>query len=440
MAGYRGAAMVRTPWGDARELRAGRLSPGPGTAPEEVSRSQRERLFGAMVAVVSEKGYEATRVSDLLELSGVSRKAFYEHFADKRECFLAAVESLVEAGTAIMLHGYNTPGEWEQRVQTGLEAFTQLLVAQPAAARMCFVEIYAAGEPAIELVDRTFSDFEKVLQGALEETEDRAGTPPQIVRALIGGLRKVIHTRLHRGQEADLEGIAPALTEWAMTYYPPPEPLRKGRRPKRTADGEVRALAEHDQAERIMRAMAEVVAERGYAETTLDEIVSRASCSLATFYSYFADKEEAMLATLDRGGALLLATVLPAFRRGGEWPQAVRTALGAMLSYAIEEPAFAKLGAVDVYAAGRRALEQRDQVMEGMGLLLADGYKVSPGASPIAAEAIGGAIYALTYDQVLAGGPESLPEIAPLATYIALTPFLGPEEACRVANGDGRRR
>ena len=432
--------MVRTPWGNAGELRKRKLPPGRATPPEEVAKSQRERLFGAMVAVVSEKGYEATRVGDLLALSGVSRKAFYEHFTDKQECFLAAVQTLVEAGTTIMLHGYNAPGSWEERVQRGLDAFTRLLAAQPAAARMCFVEIYAAGPQAIALVERTFGEFEAVLREALAETEDRAGMPEEIVRALVGGLRKVIHTRLHRGREADLEGIAPALTKWAMTYYPPPEPLRKGKRPKRTENGDLRALAEHDQAERIMRAMAEVVAERGYAETTLDDIVSGASCSLSTFYSYFEDKEEAMLATLDRGGALLLAAVLPAFRRGGDWPQAVRTSLGAMLAYAIEEPAFAQLGAVEVYAAGRRALEQRDQVMEGMGVLLAHGYEVEPTAPPIAAEAIGGAVYALTYDQVLRGGPESLPEIAPLATYIALTPFLGPAEAARVANGDGRRR
>src|SRR5690348_15627212 len=125
--------MVRTPWGDAGELRKRKLSPGRGTPPEEVARSQRERLFGAMVAVVSEKGYEATRVTDLLAVSGVSRKAFYEHFADKRECFLAAVEALVEAGTEFMLQGYNSPGSWEERVERGLEAFTRLLTAQPAA-------------------------------------------------------------------------------------------------------------------------------------------------------------------------------------------------------------------------------------------------------------------------------------------------------------------
>ena len=49
-----------------------------------------------MVATVAEKGYEATTVADLVELSGVSRSAFYRHFADKQACFLAAIEALVE--------------------------------------------------------------------------------------------------------------------------------------------------------------------------------------------------------------------------------------------------------------------------------------------------------------------------------------------------------
>lgn len=169
-------------------------------------------------------------------------------------------------------------------------------------------------------------------------------------------------------------------------------------------------------------------------------IAERASISLSTFYEYFEDKEAAMLATLDRGGALLLAAVLPAFRRGEAWPAAVRAAVEAMFAFGVEEPAFTRLGTVEVYAAGPRALEQRDQVMEGMTAMLTPGYELNPEASPIAAEAISGAIYALVYDQVRAAGPESLPEIAPLVTYLALAPFVGPEQACEVANGDGRRR
>jgi len=50
--------MTQTPWGIADELRARMLRPGPGMPREEVTRSQRERLFAAMVACVERKGYE----------------------------------------------------------------------------------------------------------------------------------------------------------------------------------------------------------------------------------------------------------------------------------------------------------------------------------------------------------------------------------------------
>src|SRR6201989_47181 len=88
--------MVRTPWGDATELRARMMRPGRGTPRDEAERNQRERLFAAMVATVAEKGYEATTVADLVQLSGVSRSAFYRHFEDKQACFLAAIEALVD--------------------------------------------------------------------------------------------------------------------------------------------------------------------------------------------------------------------------------------------------------------------------------------------------------------------------------------------------------
>src|SRR5262245_7429809 len=95
MAGYRPAEMTKTPWGDADSLRERKLRPGQRLPAEEVARNQRLRLFAATVAVVAEKGYAETRVADLLELSGVSRSAFYEHFSDKQECLLAAVDALI---------------------------------------------------------------------------------------------------------------------------------------------------------------------------------------------------------------------------------------------------------------------------------------------------------------------------------------------------------
>jgi AcrR family transcriptional regulator len=112
--------MIETPWGDAQRLRKQRLRPGPGTPPEEVARNQRSRLFGAMVASVAERGYAATRLSDLTELSGVGRKSFYSHFVDKEECFVAAIEAMLE--TAI--ESTTAPvGSWEQQVRGSASAF-----------------------------------------------------------------------------------------------------------------------------------------------------------------------------------------------------------------------------------------------------------------------------------------------------------------------------
>src|SRR5689334_14986804 len=88
--------MVATPWGDSRRLSEKTLPPGRGTTAAEAEQNHRERLYGAMVANVAEKGYEATTIVDLVEVSGVSRSAFYKHFSDKQACFLAAIEALVE--------------------------------------------------------------------------------------------------------------------------------------------------------------------------------------------------------------------------------------------------------------------------------------------------------------------------------------------------------
>ena len=134
MGGQSGGAMdgkgVRTPWGNAAELRAKRMRPGRGNAPEESERSQRERLFGAMVAISSEKGYEATKIADLVKLAGVSRAAFYEHFRDKQECLLAAVDALVEPTIAVIERAEDAP-TGEARMRQAVEAFLGL-VAAPA--------------------------------------------------------------------------------------------------------------------------------------------------------------------------------------------------------------------------------------------------------------------------------------------------------------------
>jgi AcrR family transcriptional regulator len=425
---------VKTPWGESTDLRSRKMPPGRGTPREEADRNHRERLFAATVALVNERGYEGTRIADLVKLSGISRSAFYRQFADKQECFLTAAEELTRPTLELMERAEQAPSG-EERLIEALDAFLKLMVDQPAAAKMCFVDIYAAGPEAVAVVDRALDAFQAFGSALFEQVPGREGMPPQMVRAMIGGLQKVVHKRLYRDEPEQLIGLAPDIYKWAFSYPPPPGPLdppkRRAKKPRPFEERQAVA----NPADRVLRALAATVAEKGYPAATVAEIVERASTSQRTFYEHFANKEEALLAALDSGSALMLANTLPAFRRAPNWQHAVRGAYEGMFAFGIEEPEYSRLGAVEMYAAGRRALATRDRIMEQLEALLQPGYELAPETPPIAAEAIGGAIYALVYDQVKQVGPESLPDLIPTATYMTLAPFLGADDAYALATG-----
>src|ERR1700742_878681 len=174
--GYRPGAMARTPWGDATQLRDRKLRPGRGTPREEAEKNQRERLFAAMVATVAEKGYEATTVADLVELSGVSRSAFYRHFDDKQACFLAAVEAIVDP-TLARIRGDQSVAAGVERARQAFDSLLRLIVSQPAASKMCIVEVYAAGPEGAALVDRTLDSITAIAIQLLEQVPERQGMP-----------------------------------------------------------------------------------------------------------------------------------------------------------------------------------------------------------------------------------------------------------------------
>lgn len=429
--------MVLTPWGDSGSLRGRRLSPGSRLPTAEVTRRQRERLFGATVAAIAERGYEGTRVEDLVALSGVSRSDFYEHFADKRACFMATLEEMIRLTVAFAAEQAQTPGSWEERAKIGFESFAWLCAAQPAAARVALLEAHAAGREVVERIDQATAGFEAVTAQVLRESPERAEMPDEMVRAYVGAVQEICRSRLRQGTESELPAVMDELWELMSGYRPPPRPLRKVRLrrsyPPEPIDG-------HDQAERALRAFVAVVAERGYGATTVAEVAQRGSMSTTTFYEHFADKRDALLAGIDRGGAETIAAALPAARRAPDWQQGVRAALGTAYSYLASRPALARLLIIEAYVLGPDALERRGEVLRPLAELLERGHELAPQTPGIAAEAILGGLGALAHRQVRDHGPVNLPALTPISTYIALAPFVGAEEACEAANSDGRLR
>lgn len=428
------ATMVKTPWGDAAQLRERKLRPGRGNPREEAERNQRERLFAAMVATVAEKGYEATTVADLVALSGVSRSAFYRYFEDKQACFVAAVEALVEP-TLKRLGADESAPPGVERVQQAFSSLIETIVAQPAAAKMCVVEVYAAGDEGAALLDKMMESSTDLAAALLEQVPERKGMPRELVRSIVGGIQKVIHKRLYRGQVEELLDLGPQLWDWMFCYPVPPGPLKATRRRSVKAIPFEERQRHATPPERILRALAAVVAEKGYPHTTVAEVVDRASTSQRTFYEHFKNKEDAIVAALDSGSAHMLAAALPAFRRAPDWKHAVHDTIEAMFRWGAEEPEYARMGGKEMYAAGTRALDQREVVTEGMEGLLVPGYELKPDTPPIAAEAVGGALYSLLYDHVNKKGPETLPDLVPTLVYVTLAPFLDGQDAYEIAIG-----
>jgi AcrR family transcriptional regulator len=410
------------------------LPPGPGTPASDVAQNQRERLFGAMVASVATRGYAATRVTDLIKLSGVSRRSFYDLFPDKEACFRAVVRELV---TKSMPLTGELDGDDGERARRRFQALGEFVITQPAAARLCLIEAYAAGPEALEPLEEARVTVERRMQAGSADSPQRAGMPPEMISALLGAAVEVVRTRLREGREKELVELGPGLVHFLLSYEAPPLPLRLATRPPAPAP---ETIAGHDHAERALRAFAVVVAERGYANATIDQVVKRASMSPTTFYANFEGKQDALRAAIDSAGAQIAAAVVPAFRRQPDWPSAVRAAFGALLNLLASRPALAHLWMVDVHAAGPEALERRDAALRPLEAILEGARQRSPQVPAVALEAIFGGIYWLANRQVRENGPEGLPALAPLCSYLALAPFIGAERACAAANGDGRSR
>jgi AcrR family transcriptional regulator len=431
-------AIDRTPWGKADRLRERMLRPGPQHSREEGARNQLERLYGATVACVADKGYAATTVGDLLELSGVSRSSFYDLFRDREDCFLATFDALMEMGIGIVNSELEGEGSLEERARRGLRRMFEAVALQPAAADLCYNHLYDLGPRGHEALQRAMETFGALIGPAIAEITGREELPPEMIRALLGGAQMIVQVHLRRGEEEKLPDLADHLMDWALSYEPPPVPLRLTGRHPREFEHYPPAFAAYSQPERIIRAFAAVAGERGYPAVTIAEIAARAQMSQATFYANFEDKEAALLATLDSAAAQAMAVILPAARRAPDWPNALRSGLGALCFFSATEPEFARLAAVETSAAGPRALAQRDRSIEQMRILMKPGFLLNPDVELFVADAIIGAVWGLFYQTIISKGPPGLPEIAPLASYIALSPFIGAEAAAEVANGDGR--
>ena len=204
-----------------RQRQPHQLPPGRHGLPREfVLDNQRQRILTAVSEAVSDIGYAAMTVEDIIKAAGVSRRTFYEHFKSKEESFLASYEDISKQLMAAISTAFNQTDSFVTRVEDCMRAFLTLLAAEPAYANMCIVEVLVAGPAALERRNAVMREFAELIeQGANEELPKTARPPALTSETLVGGVHEVIYSRILRGETAELPNLLPDLTFSVLLPY-----------------------------------------------------------------------------------------------------------------------------------------------------------------------------------------------------------------------------
>lgn len=211
-----------------------------------------------------------------------------------------------------------------------------------------------------------------------------------------------------------------------------PQSLPRGRH------GLPRELVVENQRARLISSMIETVAELGYGKATIAQVIKRAKISRRTFYESFANKEDCYRAAYEASFEYLRDQAVTAVD-AAEWPASVRVGLEAMLESLATHPKLASFFLVSPASVGDEVAARHHLAMrELVEALLAGAPKAT--ASAVAAEtrveALAGGLSRLTAVKINAGRSGELPALLPDLVELFLRPFVGSEEAIRVAWGD----
>lgn len=206
---------------------------------EQISASQRTRLIRATAQLTNERGFPALTLTDIVTLAGVARSTFYEYFADKEQCFLAAFDHAADLVLSCVIVLEPTPdGRFSSPTDLYIARFLDLSMREPDLARLVASNAGALGPAAAER-ERVFRD--RLAQGLVKLRDSRRGndplmTPISHIRALaiVGALSEVLQRTFYTSGvralptlHAEMAAILRALLKEPPAGVPARKPARR---------------------------------------------------------------------------------------------------------------------------------------------------------------------------------------------------------------------
>lgn len=195
-----------------------------------------------------------------------------------------------------------------------------------------------------------------------------------------------------------------------------------------------------EQRRRILRATAELVAKRGYAEVSVELIVKRAHVSYKTFYKHFSNKEGCYTALFSRVVEATERSIRDLLaKEPREWAEQVVLVLRKLTELIVADPLTAKAVIVEAPAVGEGILERYEKATKALVPLFREGREYNPRGAELPAtveDTLAGSVFWAAYQRLIVGEADALPEVLPELIQLVLRTYLGEAEAARIAAGE----
>jgi AcrR family transcriptional regulator len=397
-----------------------------------------------MVEAVAAGGYRETSVGQVVALAGVSRRSFYEHFANKQECLLRTFDLIVESAVRRAEAAYRaTDGPLQERLRASLGALAEAMTANRKAGMLVMLETPTAGGAGLLRLRDATERCERMLELSFSAQPGAGPLPRPVVRAIAGGLHAALSMGVRERHAIAAGELTEGMLGWTLGFQSRAAPrmaeLVAARARTSLAAGPASAGRRPSgepqpgdpERERIMEQALRAGAEGELRELTAARIAELAGVSIDAFFELFEDKDQCYLAALEMLAGRLLAAVDDERLCSSEWPTAVRRAIGELMLLLADRPHYAGTIVSQALCAGPEAMRRNAELASAIATRLTHGAPGEP-VGRLTVEGVGGAIWHTVRCQVASGRVQMLPALSDYLSYVVLAPFIGADAAVEV--------
>ncbi len=189
---------------------------------------QRRRMIDGVAAVLRRKGFVAMTVEDIAAEAGVSRRTFYENFADKTDCFLAAYRDAAEELVREVRAATADAAGWEDQARRALSATLRFFATHVDIAHLAVIDVLAAGPDALAARDEAIRRLAAFIAVQEPIVAAEHAPPMMILQVLAGAVTQTVYAEVLHGRAGELERLEPLLTYLLLVpMYGPAEAARR---------------------------------------------------------------------------------------------------------------------------------------------------------------------------------------------------------------------